>query len=275
MTQNTKVSCNLFLQNNIKKYLGITIITMSQQPTLHSYFEIIERLVYTTLYNLTYLFSILQIRYNRFIKYIELPLLANGGESKNRNKSNKSNEPHAELFFNGGAIQFDEQSILCGKKDMTNMLHFLQNAQNNVQMSNDSMLVYTNPHENGAQDKVVLRNGDKIRVLESDTGLLDYEQSECGFISFEMVLDDLTTHQIQLKNGNDNYHIVGNVIDRTFIAYYAKKYLNFREAPQKYTLHVVDGNADFFTMTQDDSILFEKSSLIKFMKTVDTAIQTL
>jgi hypothetical protein len=272
VTQNTKVLSNLFLQNNIKKYLGITIITMSQQPTLYSYFEIIERLVYTTLYNLTYLFSILQIRYNRFIKYIELPLLANGGESKNRNKSN---EPRVELFFNGGDIQFDEQSILCGKKDMTNMLHFLQNARGDMQMSNDSMLVYTNPRENGAHDKVVLRNGDKIRVLESDTGLLDYEQTECGFISFEMVLEDLTTHQIQLKNGNDNYYIVGNVIDRAFIAYYAKKYLNFREAPQKYTLHVVDRNADFFTMTQDDSILFGKSSLIKFMKTVDTVVQTL
>jgi hypothetical protein len=222
----------------------------------NSYYGAIEQLVYGLLYNMMYAFSVLQIKYKRFIK--------TSGENR-VSEEDISKRKQIELFYDGDQIPIEFNHVR-PVKNMTNVLYFLQNGSGEIKMNDKSMIVYSNPRENGVIDKVILSNGDKINVDESGDSVLYYEPTEFTFISFEMVLDDLTTHPIQLKHGDDNYYIVGNVINRTFIEYYVKKYLNFQEVPQSYTLHIVDGNADFFTMNQDDTIIFEKTTSTKSKK---------
>ena len=233
---------------------------MNRQIPINSYFDVFEQVVYSFLYNAMYLFSVLQIKYKRLVKPVERPLIGD-----------RTDEHKIELFYEGDALQLGfpsfQQGCGQGMKEMTNLLRFLQNKHGDVRMSKDSLIVYTNPSNCIFRDKVILRNGDKINILDSSETIFDYKRTNYnGFLSFEMVLEDLTTYPIQLNNGEYNYYIVGNMIDRAFIAYYSKKYLKLSEAPQKYTLHIVDGNADFFTMTQDDVIRFEESSLSTFGK---------
>jgi hypothetical protein len=236
---------------------------MNRQIPINSYFDVFEQLVCNFLYNAVYLFSVLQIKYKRLVKPVEHPLIRD-----------RTDEHKIELFYEGDAVQLEFPTFQQGQgqrqgiKEMTKLLRFLQNKHGDVRMSNDSLIVYTNSRAQGVQDKVILRNGDKINILEPDKGdIFDYKRTKCGsFLSFEMVLEDLTTHPIQLNDGLNNYYIVGNVIDRTFIAYYSKKYLKLSEAPQKYTLHIVDGDANFFTITQDETIWFEESTLSTFEK---------
>ena len=234
---------------------------------INSYFDALEQVVYAFLYNAMYLFSVLQIKYKRLVKPNEHPLIRD-----------RTDERKIELFFEGDHIPLEfppcEQGVTL-MKNLTTMLRFLQNKHGDIRMSEDSMIIYTNPGKNGQQDKVLIRNGNKINILDSGGTILDYTRSKSGsFLSFEMVLEDLTTYPIQLDNGVDNYYIVGNVIDRTFIAYYAKKYLKFQEAPRKYTLHIVDGNADFFTMTQHDTIWFKESNVAKFIHATEKRPET-
>lgn len=234
---------------------------MNRQIPINSYFDVFEQLVCNFLYNAMYLFSVLQIKYKRLVKPVEYPLIRD-----------RTDEHKIELFYEGDAIQLGFCASQQGQgdghgqgiKEMTKLLHFLQNKHGDVRMNQDALIVYTNPGKCVSRDKVILRNGDTINILSPGEIIFDYKRTSCNdFLSFEMVLEDLTTHPIQLDNGDDNYYIVGNVIDRSFIAYYSKKYLKLSEAPQKYTLHIVDGNANFFTITQDDTIWFEESSLGK------------
>jgi hypothetical protein len=224
---------------------------MNKQVPVNSYFDALGQLVYSLLYNTMYVFSVLQIKYHRVTKTLKHPYVGD-----------RTDEYQIELFHKGDPIQLEFPN-----QDVTKMLCFLKNSQGETLMGDESLVVYTNFFENGVNDKVLLRNGCNININANiETSVLDYEQAGFTFISVELVLDDLTTCSIQLRNGDDNYYIVGNVIDRRFIDYYTKKYLNFKEDIQKYTLHIVDGNANFFTITQEDAIVFEKSRHVLLLK---------
>lgn len=194
----------------------------------------VRDMIYSVVYSALYLFSTCQIKYNQISKYILFnPFLTN---SFLTNPLSKIAEGRFEVFC----------ANQTGLKEPVDEIVSIK-----MKMDENVMLMYSDTQQNGQQNKVMIRNGDE---LSASPTLVNYKCANYSFISVELVLDDGTVHKILLKNGDDNYYIVGNVIDKTFIAYYTKKYLNFEEAPQKYTLNIVDNDANFSAMTQDDSI---------------------
>ncbi len=195
-------------------------------------------MIYSVLYGLIYSFSTCQIKYNQISKYIFFgSFLTNPFLTS---PLSKSSEGRFEVFLKG--LKEPVEPVDATVTETVSM---------KMKMEENVILFYSETQPNGQQNKVMFRNGDE---LSASTTVVNYKCANYSFISVDLVLEDDTVHKILLKNGDDNYYIVGNVIDKTFIAYYTKKYLNFEEAPEKYTLNIVDNDANFFTMTQDDSI---------------------
>jgi len=229
------------------------------QTMTETYLSVLERfvcdMIYSIVYSALYLFSTCQIKYNQISKYIffnpfstnpfsTYPFLTNPFSTYSfltypfsTNPLSKSTKGPFEVFIKGLKEPVDET--------ITETIGMKMKMDENV------ILLYSDIQPNGQQNKVMIRNGDE---LSASTTHVNYKCANYSFISVELVLEDGTVHKILLNNGDDNYYIVGNVVDKTFIAYYTKKYLNFEEAPEKYTLNIVDNDANFFAMTQDDSI---------------------
>jgi len=178
-------------------------------------------------------FSLCQIKYNRFVKTVDST--SDGPVEK---------IPRIEFIKNGTNVD------LMGAE---NVLTFLQSDCGELRMGDSSFLIHTST-SNGLNNKSVLRNGDKAC---SEPALTDY-----SFISIELIFDDdidQTAHKMRLRMGSDNYYVVGNAIDSLFVTYYAHKYLNLENVSRKYTINVVDGDVNCFSVTQDDRIILGKT----------------
>jgi hypothetical protein len=194
------------------------------------------KISYAIIYNAMYAFSLCQIKYNGFVKYASAP------------DSSVDNNAVPQIEFITRGVKVDIA-------DVKNMLTFLQSDSGELRMGEHSFLILISTI-NGVHNKLMLQTGDKLCT--------DPELTEYSFISIELVFDDdvnQTAHKILLKVGDDNYYVVGNVIDAEFITYYMHKYLKLKleNYSQKYTLNVVDGNVNCFSMTQDDRMLLKKN----------------
>jgi hypothetical protein len=193
--------------------------------TLYRFFF---KVSYALIYNAMYAFSLCQIKYNGFVKIV----------SPSADSLTDTKVPLLEFIREGTKVD---------------LLTFLQSGSGELRMDDSTRLIYSVTN-NGIRDISMLQNGDKVRS--------ELESTDYSFISIDLVFDDdviQTSHKIQLKVGDENYYVVGNVIDAGFITYYAHKYLNLQSPSRKYTLNVVDGDVNCFSMTQDDRMLLGKT----------------
>ena len=207
---------------------------MNMDTYIETLYCLFVKVSYAIIYNAMYAFSLCQIKYNGFVKIMGMP------DSSIDNNAN----PQIEFICQGTKVDF---------ADAERVLTFLQSDCGDLRMGDSSFLI-NSVTSGGLNNKSVLRNGDKVRS--------ELELTEYSFISIELTFDDddkRIAHKIQLKVGDDNYNVVGNVIDAGFITYYAHKYLNLTNVSQKYTVNVVDGDVNCFSMTQDDRILLGKT----------------
>lgn len=240
--------------------------------TVNTIFETVCYFVYRLLYNATYYFSVCQIRFNYLVKFVKrvtpvaitnvvANIVTNVVTNVVEKKDVINNDAVLETVRHGKVTQ----SV--SNDDVKKLLRYITTAGNELKMDNDTFLIYTPPSSNCRKNKVLFFNGDYVTYDEIDKKLVNYEQTSYSFLSIEIQFLKTTTGKscefkgMRLKTDTENYYVSGNTIDPRFVTYYARKYFNLHfdeNSPVEYTINVVDGNADFFSVTQDKRIVFGK-----------------
>jgi len=108
---------------------------------------------------------------------------------------------------------------------------------------------------------------------------IKYELSNIKFMSICLIYNE-KKYDIYLSTEKYNYYIVGNVIDQIFLRYYLINILNEQSnaIPDdfQYKLEVLDQNVNMITLTNIDSIVFNKDNyeLIKRENILQTNTNT-
>jgi hypothetical protein len=77
-----------------------------------------------------------------------------------------------------------------------------------------------------------------------------------------IIFSEKDKYEIKLFNGKYNYFVVGNIIDKYVVAYflYNQHNLIVNEDTFEYTMEIIDNNIKTIHISENDSIIFEKSS---------------
>ena len=121
----------------------------------------------------------------------------------------------------------------------------------------DYMVIQHKPSHNDVQvDKLCLQ------YYPTSTNI-NWVKSNIKFLLLQLNYND-TEHYIHLSTNEYNYYIQNAIIDKQFINYYLQHVLqqNTIDKDDKYTLHVVDNDVKFHTLTESDSIIINKDDYI-------------
>lgn len=99
-----------------------------------------------------------------------------------------------------------------------------------------------------------------LTFIPDDCNDCKYELSNISFIALYLKQDD-NSHIINLCENNNNYYVVGNIINSAFLKYYLKNVLNVIIDNDKlfvYTLELMDHNVNMVYLDETQSIVIQK-----------------
>ena len=121
---------------------------------------------------------------------------------------------------------------------------------------NYDLVVYSEPGE-----KIVNKGFTTINTPELPTTLVP---SNIHFLLIELNVNKQTT-RLDFKVHNNNYYVVGNIINARFIKYFVHRYY-IVDSLENYTLSIIDNNVNVFEIGVDDYIRIDKDSYTMFRK---------
>lgn len=226
-------------------------------------FEIIQEFLYFfayhAIYNITYAYSVCEIKYKNCAKYVKRIK----GEWVVSEKEVVETKPCDKLALikNGKELCWVDPSNV-----RPTILHFLDENTGDMIFAPDSNALYVASSCDAVNNHLFLCNNRSYKMDER-TGEMDCESTKYTFMSMIAVFNKEATGTlpINLKRLNANYNVVGTALNAEFIKYYAMKYggdfLRFDESytgPIEYELQVVDGDANFFKVTHKEEIVLNR-----------------
>jgi len=224
--------------------------------------EFLYLLAYHFIYNVTYVISVCQIKYNRCLKYVKR--IKNDWVVPNEVVVKETPGDRLLLIKNG-------KELCC--VDPLNVgrtvLHFMNEDTGALIFAPDSNALYVSTASAGAgelENHLFLSN-DHCYKMDERTGEMECVVPKYTFMSILAIFKKEVsgTMLINLKRIGVNYNVVGTALNAEFIKYYALKYggdhLRFDEeytGPIEYELQVVDGDANFFSVTHKDEIVLNR-----------------
>jgi len=256
---------DLFSYNFPKQHTHIKDIISGYMNEL---FIMVEPYTITTMINLLYCYSVMEIKFNKLKKYANPYILQGKNIISNYIKSHNDGN-YASWDIKTTINMYDVQQNFIKVQE-----YLSKNPLNeHSHFSTDDCIFNFDEHyyyvvSSLVEDSLVTN---KI-VLGFGSNVIDNKiRNKCSnihFISLSVNVDDLIEPiEIRLKTNEYNYYMVSNNIDKYFIYYYLKYHtycisdcLCFDDF--KYTLEVMDNNVNMFTITEKDSIYIDKDIYI-------------
>lgn len=201
-------------------------------------------------YNIIYMYSVCQIKFNQIKRFVSSPLI------KIWNHLNK--------FLKDNKLTVDVDLKILIKIDcngnIEDTLYFEKDCLHsklikNLYENKNYCFVFSDKQENTNCVNKVFYN------VFPDS--FDYKVSKITFMFVELEYNN-NTYTITLKTDNSNYYIVNNSLNQKFIKYYLKNVLQIKENINTeevvYKLSIIDNNANFLTLTSDQHLVLKEDS---------------
>jgi hypothetical protein len=233
--------------------------------TLTNAFEMVQEflylLAYHFIYNVTYVISVCQIKYNGCVKYVK------------RVKNDYWVIPDQEVVEEkprDRLLLIKNGKELCWVDPLNvgrTVLHFMNEDTGALIFAPDSNALYVSNVGVGALENHLFLSNNHCYKMDERTGEMECVLPKYTFMSILAIFKKEVSGNmpINLKRSDANYNVVGTALNAEFIKYYALKYggdyLSFDEeytGPIEYELQVVDGDANFFSITQRDEIVLNR-----------------
>jgi hypothetical protein len=202
-------------------------------------------LLINTSFYLILTYSYFELHFKRFCnnKYILY------FSTKIYNIINKNNTNEIDIVKDSVVIESCNKTNLCEKKSVNYDYDFIIFSDyDNISESSDKI------------NKVIYY---KDNESNSD---LDYKYKICKFSFISITIQFIYKNEerlntIKLSNDYENYYIVGNKINRTFISYLMKHNfnINLEEANYKYKITFIDNNVNIKNITENEEIIFNEN----------------
>jgi hypothetical protein len=208
------------------------------------------------IYNLIYIYSFAQIKYNQLYNYA-LPFF-------NYPKKDCINiETRVELFNTEMHLCsiFDKKYFEPFEK-LTDLSQELSNTINIQKFNKNLIIISELSNATNTTNKCI--NKKIICSLDLENCDRKFVASEITFIALYLNYNDVR-YNINLKTDNFNYYLVGNVINLDFLRYYVKYVLNDPAFIIKdtdtasYKLELMDHNVNMIELNAEQSIIIEKN----------------
>jgi hypothetical protein len=201
-------------------------------------------------YNLLYYYSLAQIYFNKFIKFVS---------------------PHISVLWIA-LINFLRENKLIDKQKNVTLVEIYKGGQmvNNISIHEHNTYNLLNiigePINKDNYDFIIIteRNidynqNDKIHYTELPQLLEDYKYSNIRFFALDLTYKN-ETHSIDLKNENFNHYIVNNVLNKEFFNYYLTNVLDVEIDKNNfdYKVALVDHNVNMVELTPNDYLIINE-----------------
>lgn len=152
---------------------------------------------------------------------------------------------------------------------LNNLLTHINHKKCTFTNINDKLIICNKFNEEHNLDYKIIINFNKILDWEyTYYELLHHDQADYKFIMTEIVIDDRKC-LIYFTTINYNYLIVNNNIDNYFIDYFLKthyndfyKELNCTSIIEKYTIRIVDHNANIVEFDSSKTLIIKKTEYV-------------
>lgn len=193
----------------------------------------IKNIVISFGYNILYLFSYLQIKYNKYAKQICYT-------------STDNFTTNDVLFMN---IEIYNVSNIINKRI----------KYDDIQNETYKCIIITNNTNNIKNEKRIIQNYIKF------PNELNWECTSKYFLSLSVILETEEVCNIMLESQkyNYNYRIVGNIIDEIFIRYYLEKYhKDIIHENISYKMQLIGPTFEILNLGMDKKIILEKDGYL-------------
>jgi hypothetical protein len=202
-------------------------------------------------YNLLYYYSLAQIYFNKFIKFVS---------------------PHISLLWIA-LINFLRENKLIDKQKNVTLIEIYKGGQivNNITINEPNTYNLLNiigePINKDNYDFIIIternidyKQNDKIHYTELPQLLEDYKYSNIRFFALDLTYKN-ETHSIDLKNENCNHYIVNNVLNKEFFNYYLTNVLDVEIDKNNfdYKVALVDHNVNMVELTPNDYLIINEN----------------
>ena len=204
------------------------------------------------IYNLIYIFSFLQIKYNQLYNYV-LPFF------KETKKDCINIKTRAEVFDIKMHLSPIFEKEYC--EPFEKIPDFFKEMNNVLKSKNQHLIIVSDLSNlsNKCISKKILDT-----ELELDNCDRKFDVSEIAFIALYLNYNNKRYH-INLKTEDFNYYLVGNIINPNFLQYYVKYVLNdpvfsiTNTDTSSYKLELMDHNVDMIDLNAEQFIVIEKN----------------
>jgi hypothetical protein len=212
-----------------------------------------ERFLIKVSMKLLYMYSKLQIIYNKFSTKINSYLNINKLILTEKVVKNEIYQiQNGEIYKKLSAVNVVEQFI---------NNNFFKDFDNNLYIYSDN----SNPLQDKCINKVIINNNNNNNNKNYN---LDYDISTIKFMLLEVSLNN-KTYKITLKNDTYNYYIVDNILDKRFFIYYLKNHNTdtitneeMESIKDKINIKLIDNNVNVreLEITDEKNIVIKKDS---------------
>jgi hypothetical protein len=205
-------------------------------------------------YNLIYLYSVCQIKFNKSIQFVSLPLI------------NVYNNIYSFLI----KYELIKELTTIFKLDKNGFIEYtLYYLTKDSKPNLINSAFYTSFPETYNKNGCFLVTHKDIKtniinnvLYTSFPETFDYKISKVTFMSVELEYNG-SLYSIILKNDTYNYYIVGNILNQQFLKYYLRNILKSNindDIPFEYTLNIIDDNVNFITVKNTEYLIFNEDN---------------
>ena len=196
----------------------------------------IKNIVISLGYNILYLFSYLQIKYDNYTKKICYT------DTSNYTYANSD-----ELFMD---VEIYNVSNIINRRIKNDDIQ-----NDDIQNEKYDCIIISNNKSDRKSEKLIIQNYIKF------PNELKWECTNKYFLSLLIILKsgEVCNIMLESKKYNYNYRIVGNIIDDIFIKYYLKKYNNnIIHKNISYRIELIGPTFEILNLEMDKKIILEK-----------------
>lgn len=253
---------DLFKYNYPQQYNYLKEICIKN---INDLFTIVEPYTITTMINLLYCYSVVEIKYNK-LKTLCKPYISKGKTMLNEYlKSHNNGNPifcelktKIEIF--DITNNFQCAKVICSSIPIEENEFYINSLIPDIYHSENYYISITNYLENEIANVITFKN----ILINNDLIKLTNKRSNVQFISLSLIIEDLSDPiELYLKSDEYNYYMVDTKIDKYFIYYYLKyisKYKNdFNVNFENFTfnLSIMDSNINMFSIKHNDILLIK------------------
>lgn len=200
-------------------------------------------------YNIIYVYSVCQIKLNKFKRFVSLPLIKVWKRLIKYLEDNK--------WINN--VDFMSLVKIDVNGNMEDIIYYPKTCEpkliKNLYKNKNYCFIFSDKQKNtNCINKV---------FYDNFPDSFDYKVSKINFMFVELEYNN-NTYTITLKNDNSNYYIVNNTLNQNFIKYYLKSVLQIKENIKTeefvYKLSIIDNDANFITLTSEQQLVFKEDS---------------